>query len=108
MNAEVISTLLQASPVTGLVFGFLYFMSKNNRETAGMVNKFTSTINGYLKDANKVQANLAVKLHAFSETHREFNETNKELKDALEKIYLHNKTIVDENRRLKAQSAGQS
>jgi hypothetical protein len=100
MTPEIISTLLQASPVTGLVLGFLYFMAKRDKETLAMVNKFTLIINGYLKDANKAHSNLAVKIH-------EFGETNKELKDALEKIYIHNKSIVDENKRLKHQSAGQ-
>lgn len=101
MNAELISTLLQASGAAGVTLMFVVYLLKRDKRDSEMMGRFNATVNSYLKDANKTQANLAVKIN-------EFNETNKELKDALEKIYLHNKTIVDENRRLKAQSVGQS
>jgi len=101
MNTELISTLLQASGAAGVTLMFVVYLLKRDKRDSEMMGRFNATVNSYLKDANKTQANLAVKIN-------EFNETNKELKDALEKIYLHNKTIVDENRRLKAQSVGQS
>lgn len=97
MSTELISTLLQASGAAGVTLMFVVYLIKRDKRDSEMMGRFNTTVNGYLKDANKAQSTLAVKIH-------EFGQTNKELKDALEKIYIHNKSIVDENKRLRSQS----
>ena len=114
MTPEIISTLLQASGAAGVTLMFVVYLVKRDKRDSEMMERFNATVNGHLKDANKVQMSLAVKLNELNETNKELKESNKELKesnteliDIVHKTYIQNLELVKNERRLRAQSAGQ-
>lgn len=71
---------------------FLYFLQKIMDRHERISEKFNVTIQSFLKDSNKINQELALKLQQFSNT-------NKELSEIIKKMYIElikkRKTILE-------------
>lgn len=76
MPNEIISTLIQASGAAGVSVAFIWYLVKRDKGDREMVDSFNKIITTHIQDSTRVM--------------QEFTDTNKELKDVIQKLYVQN------------------
>lgn len=82
MTSEILSTLLQASGAAGVSVAFIWYLAKRDRSDREMIDKFNQTINTHITSSSRVM--------------QEISDTNRELKEVIEKLYAQNWKLVKE------------
>lgn len=83
MNPEIVSTLIQASGAAGVSAIFIFYLVNRDKSDREMIDKFNMTIREHISNSVRVMQEI-------SDASRHLSETNKELKDVIEKLYQQN------------------
>lgn len=81
MTGDIFSTMINASGAAGVAVAFLWYLDKFNKQNNEMISKFNVTA------------------HESTRVMQEVSDTNRELKDVIEKLYNQNWKLVKDGKK---------
>lgn len=94
---ELLKLMVQSSGAAAVALIAFYYGNKHYQSFIALIDstqaKFNKTIQVHLRDAVRATRENAKSL-------QEFSDTNKNLREILEKVYIQNKVLYDENQKL--------